>query len=65
MLSWSSNNTISCFASGGWSGNKSLSGSETVSPPATTTYWLTCQGPGGSVTQSVTVTVVIRPEPPP
>ena len=56
-LSWSSTNATSCTASGGWTGAKSVSGSQVVSPSATTTYTLSCSGAGGSVTQSATVTV--------
>ncbi|MBW2046219.1 MAG: hypothetical protein JRI96_15295, partial [Deltaproteobacteria bacterium] len=56
-LTWSSTDATSVTASGGWSGSKALSGSETVSPTANTTYTLTATGPGGSVSQSVTVTV--------
>jgi hypothetical protein len=56
-LAWSSSNAASCTASGGWTGSRSVSGSETVSPTATTTYTLSCTGTGGSVSRSVTVTV--------
>ena len=56
-LSWSTNNANSCSASGGWSGNKGTSGSQSVSPSSSRTYSLTCTGDGGSTTESVTVTV--------
>jgi len=56
-LSWTTTNATSCTASGGWSGTKPTSGSQVVSPASTTTYTLNCQGPGGSVVESVTVTV--------
>lgn len=46
-LTWSSTNATSCTAFGGWSGAKALSGSEVVTPSATTTYQLDCTGPGG------------------
>ena len=55
-LTWTGSNVTSCTASGGWSGAKPTSGSETVSPAATATYTLACSG-SSSVTQSVTVTV--------
>ena len=55
-LSWSSNAT-SCTASGAWSGSKALSGSQSVSPTATSTYTLQCAGTSGSTSRSVTVTV--------
>jgi len=57
-LTWSSTNTTSCMASGGWSGTEPTSG--TFTTPAltsTTTYTLTCTGIGGTATQSNTITV--------
>ncbi|MBI2056347.1 MAG: hypothetical protein HYT37_03115 [Candidatus Sungbacteria bacterium] len=57
-LSWNSTNAGSCFASNGWSGQKSLSGSEQVNPSYTTSYTITCtNSQGQSATQSVTVFV--------
>ncbi len=54
-VSWTtSSNTTSCSSSGGV---QPTSGSWLVYPTTTTTYTLTCTGPGGSVTESVTVTV--------
>ena len=64
-LNWSSANATSCTASGGWSGTKTLSGSEArTGLAATTTYALTCTGAGGTAVQSVTVTVAAGPTPP-
>ena len=58
MLSWSSTNASSCTASGGWSGSEPTNGSaSTGALSATTTYALSCSGPGGSASQSVTVSV--------
>ncbi len=58
-LTWSSANVTSCTASGSWSGGKALSGSEIVfpSPPPSATFNLTCSGPGGSASASVTVSI--------
>ena len=57
-LQWTATNAASCTASGGWSGTRGLSGSETVGPlAATTTFVLTCTGPGGLASQSVSVAV--------
>jgi hypothetical protein len=57
-LTWSSTNTTSCSASGGWSGNKGTSGSEVISQLQTNTVFnLTCTGDNGSVDASVSVTV--------
>jgi|GEM_PF-1619625 len=56
-LNWSSTNATGCTASNGWSGAKALSGSQSVSPTATTTYALTCVGAGGTTTQQTTISV--------
>jgi len=57
-LNWSSTNTSSCNASGGWSGAKAISGIQNIGPlSSTTTYTLTCSGSNGSDSQSVTITV--------
>lgn len=56
-LGWSSTNAATCTASGGWSGDRPLSGNESVSPASTTTYTLSCSGDGGSDSASVRVTV--------
>jgi hypothetical protein len=49
-LSWQSQHATSCTASGGWSGAKGTSGSESVIPNrvGSITYSLDCTGPGGS-----------------
>lgn len=56
-LRWTSTNTNYCTASNGWSGNKSTSGYESVSPNSDTTYSLTCYGSGGQITRSITIYV--------
>lgn len=57
-LKWSSTNASSCVASGGWSGNRSTSGTESTGGMDTNaTFTLTCTGSGGSAQASVTVTV--------
>lgn len=56
-LSWSSSGTTSCTASNGWSGTKTTSGSQVVTPGVTTTYTLSCSGSGGTATSSETVVV--------
>jgi hypothetical protein len=60
-LGWASSNATQCTASGGWSGNRALSSSETNYPTSTTTYSMTCSGPGGQVTKSVTATIGSSP----
>jgi hypothetical protein len=57
-LQWTATNAASCTTSGGWTGARGLSGSETVGPlAATTTFVLTCTGSGGSASQTVSVAV--------
>ena len=57
-LTWSSTNATSCTASGGWTGAKATSGSQsTGSLSATTSFTLTCSGPGGTASDTMTVTV--------
>lgn len=64
-LSWDSNNTDGCVASGAWTGNKSVDGSTIVNPTAvgTYTYSLTCTGPGGQVTDQEVLMVTTAPQP--
>ena len=57
ILSWTSQNATYCVASGGWSGSKSTSGSESVNPYNTTTYSITCYNENNSATDTATVTV--------
>jgi len=58
-LSWSATNADDCSASGGWSGSKTVSGSELIGPlSAGATYGMTCNGPGGSAIQMISVSVV-------
>lgn len=63
LLSWNATNATSCTASGGWSGAKATSGSESTGTLTTsTTYTLTCMGPGGSVSDSASVSILGAPE---
>lgn len=64
-LTWSSTNATGCTATNGWTGSKATSGSESVTPSATTTYMLSCSGAGGSISKSVTVNFVPTPVTPP
>lgn len=57
-LSWTTTGATSCTASGGWSGSRPTSGSEdTGSLSSSTTYTLTCDGPGGTAVDTVNVNV--------
>jgi hypothetical protein len=63
-LHWASDNTLSCEASGGWRGEKNLSGEKEILPKKTKTYTLTCDGVEDGIEKSVVVTVT-QPLPPP
>ena len=54
-LSWVSNNTNSCSAT--WTTATSTSGSQVVSPTATTEYVISCVGNNGSASATTTITV--------
>ena len=57
-LTWSSTDATSCAASGGWSGTVAVSGSQSTGAITTpTSFTLTCTGPGGSASQSATVSL--------
>ena len=57
-LTWSAANASTCTASGGWSGARAASGTESVPGlRSATTFTLTCAGAGGSQAASVTVGV--------
>ncbi len=56
-LRWSSANASYCQAADGWSGTKSTSGYELVSPSSQTTYSLTCYNQNGSITQGLVIYV--------
>jgi hypothetical protein len=64
-VSWDSTDANSCTASGGWSGSKDLSGSDSIKVNATTTYTLACTNAAGTTSRSVTVnaTPVVVPSP--
>ena len=52
-LSWNATNAGSCVATGGWSGAKANTGTESVPINDPVTFTLTCSGEGGSVSDSV------------
>ncbi|HVT36624.1 MAG TPA: hypothetical protein VHE37_13630 [Nevskiaceae bacterium] len=62
-LNWNATDAQLCSASGGWSGSKSMNGSEgvTAATPGTVSYTLTCQGWGGTSAQSTAVTYLANP----
>jgi len=57
-LNWSTINVDSCTASGDWSGSRPTSGNEsTGNLNSASSYTLTCSGPGGDISDDVTVTI--------
>ncbi len=60
IISWTSTNTSTCTVSPtNWSGTSS--GGYLQTPQVTTIYTLTCLSPGGTISKSVTVTVIPNP----
>jgi len=59
ILNWNSANTVATTIS--TLGDVSPSGNRTISPTQNTTYVLTAKGPGGDMTQSVTLAVNAEP----
>jgi hypothetical protein len=61
-LYWQATNATACTASGGWQGSLSTRGDKWTSVlTKTTQFGLTCTGPSGSATKSITVTVTGTP----
>jgi hypothetical protein len=62
-LSWSVANATACTASGDWTGNQALSGSENVSLSGSTglTFTLACTGAGANATQTAKLGVAEGP----
>jgi hypothetical protein len=57
-ISWTSSDATQCSASGAWAGAQPVSGTQTTGAlSSTSSYTLTCTGPGGSANGSATVTV--------
>ena len=64
-LSWEAQNADQCEASGGWSGVKSLSGSEQVGPiDEDTRFVLTCSSAAGEAVRSILVQTTTLENPP-
>ena len=65
-LSWKTENANYCEASGDWSGNKAVSGYETIKLTTLKTYTfiLTCRNATGSQTASDSVQVTLKAKPP-
>ena len=58
-LSWTAANATSCSGTDNWSGNEPTSGTQAPgSLTSTSKFGLTCTGPGGTASQTVTVAVV-------
>lgn len=57
QLSWTTTNATNCTSSNAWSGARTVTGNQSVYPTVASTYVLTCTGPGGSVSDSVSVNI--------
>lgn len=58
-LSWVTTGASVCEASGAWSGSRATSGSEVTSAlESSSTYALTCTGPGGSAAATAVISVI-------
>jgi hypothetical protein len=55
-LTWQASNVLTCSGTN-FSTNQAISGVIVISPTETTTFSISCQGPRGSASKSVTVTV--------
>jgi hypothetical protein len=69
VLNWSSSYADTCTASGGWTGAKATSGTESVGPlSGRTTFSINCSGAGGNamtmISVSVSATVTLNWQPP-
>ena len=62
LLTWSASGATSCTASGGWTGERPVSGTETIAPlTATAAFTLTCTGPAGTGAATLTREVAAPP----
>ncbi len=57
ILSWASDNADSCTGSNFVTGGIT-NGTASVSPSVTTTYWVSCTGPGGTASKNAQITVI-------
>ena len=48
ILAWTTENTVTCAANGGWTGEQATNGGTNVRPAATTTYGLSCRNAAGT-----------------
>lgn len=61
-IAWSAKRSSSCVASGAWSGPRPAAGSEATGPlHASSTFSLSCTGPGGTVSRTVAIHVSAPP----
>jgi hypothetical protein len=58
-LTWTAENASTCDASGGWTGSRAASGSESVGPIyGSTAFTLSCEGGGTTVVETVRIDVL-------
>jgi hypothetical protein len=60
-FNWRTEGATTCTAAGDWDGSKPASGDETLQNPADGEFVLECEGPGGSVTRTLTVMTTSAP----
>ena len=56
-LSWTSSNADTCRASGDWSGNLAMNGSQTIAADNSKTYTIACSNSSGSSSASIMVNI--------
>ena len=62
QLTWSTTNATGCSASGGWTGAKAKSGTQSTGALTSgASYTMTCSGAGGSVSQTASVAIIPAP----
>ncbi len=62
QLTWSTTNATSCSASGGWTGTKATSGTQSTGALTDgASYTMTCSGAGGSASQTASVAIIPAP----
>jgi parallel beta-helix repeat protein len=54
-FAWNGTDATSCTASGGWNGSQPVNGSYNFALPSNGSYALTCAGPGGTISRTLTI----------
>lgn len=59
-FTWSATRAETCVATGAWSGPRAMSGTVTLNNPVAGDYTLTCTGPSGTTSQTITVNTSVK-----